>query len=146
LEKDAARRYQTMSDLVLDLERVRRECESVQAATSIGDAPTAKLEAAISEPRGGWRRPFISRAALAIAVVVALVGAAIVYALFFRGPALTPAPGITSVNSAAYDDYLRGKVMVGSQYRENNDAAIKLLEQAVKADPRFAAAWAQLVP
>jgi tetratricopeptide (TPR) repeat protein len=144
LEKDAARRYQTMSDLVLDLERVRRECESVQAATSIGDAPTAKLEAAISEPRGGWRRPFISRAALAIAVVVALVGAAIVYALFFRGPALTPAPGITSVNSAAYDDYLRGKVMVGSQYRENNDAAIKLLEQAVKADPRFAAAWAQL--
>jgi Tfp pilus assembly protein PilF len=48
------------------------------------------------------------------------------------------------VNSPAYDYYLRGKVKVGSENRENNESAIKLLEQAITADPSFAPAYAQL--
>ncbi|MDQ3667467.1 MAG: hypothetical protein M3410_12990, partial [Acidobacteriota bacterium] len=38
----------------------------------------------------------------------------------------------------------RGKVNVGSETRDNNETAIKLLEQAVAADPNFAPAYAEL--
>jgi len=39
---------------------------------------------------------------------------------------------------------MRGKVNVPKQNPVDNATAIKLLEQAVKADPNFAAAWAEL--
>jgi len=66
------------------------------------------------------------------------------YELFLRGPALAPTSGDKPYNSPAYDDYVRGKVNVSSQNRERNEDAIKLLQQAVKSDPRFAPAWAEL--
>ena len=53
-------------------------------------------------------------------------------------------PQRKSVNSAAYDYYLRGKVNAGSENRENNENAIQLLEQAIAADPDFAPAYAEL--
>jgi len=49
-----------------------------------------------------------------------------------------------SVDSAAYDYYLRGKIDARSQKRDSNQNAIKLLEQAVQADPSFAPAYAEL--
>ncbi|MBA3516031.1 MAG: tetratricopeptide repeat protein [Pyrinomonadaceae bacterium] len=67
-----------------------------------------------------------------------------VYALFFRSSRSAPIGSVKSVTSPAYDDYMRGKVMVGSENREDNETAITLLEQAVKADPNFAAAYAAL--
>jgi TolB-like protein/Tfp pilus assembly protein PilF len=44
----------------------------------------------------------------------------------------------------AYDYYLRGRVRSRRENREDNDAAIGLLEKAVAADPQFAAAHAEL--
>ncbi|HZS07752.1 MAG TPA: protein kinase [Blastocatellia bacterium] len=143
LEKEQSRRYQTMEELAIDLGRVRREGKSDQVESFTGDAATASVEAAVSQHRAEWRRLLSSRSALAMIVLV-ILGAATAYTLFFRRPALTPAPGIKSINSAAYDDYMRGKVIVGSENREDNETAIKLLEQAVRADPGFAAAWAGL--
>lgn len=62
----------------------------------------------------------------------------------------TPASSV-SINAAAdsgrspaYDLYVRGKVRVGSENREDTEAAIKLLEEAVAIDPNFAEAFAQL--
>jgi tetratricopeptide (TPR) repeat protein len=51
---------------------------------------------------------------------------------------------VLSANPAAYDAYLRGKVNVSSENRENNETAIKLFQQAIAGDPNFAAAYAEL--
>jgi serine/threonine-protein kinase len=48
------------------------------------------------------------------------------------------------VSPEAYDYYLRGRVRARRENREDNDAAIALLEKAVAADPQFAAAHAEL--
>jgi len=48
------------------------------------------------------------------------------------------------VRSRAYDLYVRGKVKVASENREDTEDAIKVLEEAVAIDPNFAEAFAQL--
>ena len=48
------------------------------------------------------------------------------------------------VKPEAYDHYLRGQFYLHRQNRENNELAIKELEQAVSKDPEFAAALAEL--
>lgn len=142
LEKEPAQRYQTMVELLVDLDRVSREWESGNVVVSINDAPTALMDIDASKRRADWRRLVKSHGALAMIAIVILAAAATAYTLFFRRPA--PVPGSKSVNSAAYNDYMRGKVMVGSENQEDNETAIKLLEQAVRADPSFATAWAAL--
>ncbi|MDQ2920066.1 MAG: winged helix-turn-helix domain-containing protein [Acidobacteriota bacterium] len=49
-----------------------------------------------------------------------------------------------SVNPESYDQYLRGRFYLYRQTREDNEAAIAALEQAVAKDPNFAAAHAEL--
>ena len=49
-----------------------------------------------------------------------------------------------SGRSPAYDLYLRGKVKAGNVKREETEAAIKLLEEAIAIDSNFAEAFAQL--
>jgi adenylate cyclase len=51
---------------------------------------------------------------------------------------------VPPVNTQAYDQYLRGRFYLHRQTRDGNEAAIKSLEQAVAADPSFAAAHAEL--
>ena len=48
------------------------------------------------------------------------------------------------VNPDAYDHYLRGQFYLHRQNRDDNELAIKALEQAVDKDPDFAAAFADL--
>lgn len=47
-------------------------------------------------------------------------------------------------SKAAYDSYLRGKVLVASENQADADNAIKILEQAVAESPEYAPAWAVL--
>lgn len=49
-----------------------------------------------------------------------------------------------SVSPEAFDDYLRAQSHVGFLKRDDNEAAIRLLEKAVTLDPNFAAAHAAL--
>ncbi len=56
----------------------------------------------------------------------------------------TPAPTRVSSSSKGYDAYLRGKVRVSSENRQDNEAAILALREAVAADPALAPAWAEL--
>jgi DNA-binding winged helix-turn-helix (wHTH) protein/TolB-like protein len=51
---------------------------------------------------------------------------------------------VPSVNAEAYDHYLRGQFYLYRQTREDNEAAIAALEQAVVSEPNFAAAYADL--
>jgi len=51
---------------------------------------------------------------------------------------------IPTKNGDAYDDYLRGKIRLRRENREDDSVAIALLERAVTLDPDFAAAQAEL--
>lgn len=143
LEKDREARYQTMRDAIAELEVVRRKCESGPAPAS-GDKTTRIITAATIDSDGKTTSLFTSRGALAIAAIVMVAVFVSAYALFIRRPQTGPATIVRSSNSPAYDDYMRGKVMVESQNPRDNETAIALLEKAVKTDPNFAAAWAEL--
>jgi serine/threonine protein kinase len=139
LEKDAAHRYQTMGELIADLEQIRREYESGQV-TPKTESVSVKPKAITSPKQSGLR---VSRLGLVLATVALAVGA-VVYVRSFRKQNPTRAPGVKTDSSAAYDSYMRGKVNVSSENPSDNEAAIKLFEQAVAADPNFAAAYAEL--
>lgn len=141
LEKNAALRYQTMSDLIADLRYLRKESEGqvMQKRT----ATSAKPHSAVVSGEGKLRGLSTARVGLVLGAVVLVVAAA-VYLRSFRTSKPAPVSGTPSANSPAYDVYLRGKVNVSSENPANNEAAIKLFQQAIAADPNFAAAYAEL--
>src|SRR5688572_21783724 len=112
LKKHREQRYQTMREVATDLESVRRG-GAVAVSTANGYAPTVKMSGAHTEDN---RRARIrSRRLLALTAAVIFIAAVAVYARFFRPPARGLPASPTSVNSAAYDFYLRGKVNAGSE-------------------------------
>jgi tetratricopeptide (TPR) repeat protein len=139
LEKDAALRYQTMAELIHDLERIRHDYESGQVKP-LADA-TSQRKPVLIEPKQS--RFFGAKVGLIVTVVV-LAAAAAIYVAFSRNQKPAAALGGKTTNAAAYDAYMRGKVMVSSENPADNETAIKLFEQAVAADPNFAAAYAEL--
>lgn len=52
--------------------------------------------------------------------------------------------GIVPGRTSAHDLYLRGKVKAGTVIKEETEAGIRLLEEAISIDPNFAEAYAQL--
>lgn len=86
-------------------------------------------------------RPILSYAILIIVGLVLVSGAVYWYATRGAGPVAsakhTPVP-------AAYDGYVKAKVLLSNENKDDVDSAIQLLEQAVKDDPKFAGAFAQL--
>jgi len=77
LEKDLERRYQTVREMVIDLENARREMESEQA----GGPSKAEMAKNVSAPAGtrraGWRGRLVSRTALGVAILAAIIAAAL---------------------------------------------------------------------
>ena len=144
LAKDREQRYQTMRDIAIDLESVRRECERRGVAAPIGDKATATSRAPVTNKTASRFAFFSSRLGLTVIVLVALIVIVSVYALFISSSRSAPTGSITDVNSPAYDYYLRGKLNAYSENRENNETAIKVLEEVVKANPGFAPAYAEL--
>ena len=140
LEKDAALRYQTMGDLIPDLQQIRREYETGQVTPRSGTT-TVKPKAITGDKGGRFR---VSRRGLVLTSLALVLAAAGVWFFSFRSLKRTPAAAFMSSNPVAYDAYMRGKVNVGSENPDNNNAAIKLFEQSVAADPNFAAAYAEL--
>ena len=140
LEKDAALRYQTIGDLIPDLQQIRREYETGQVTPRSGT--TTVKPKAITDDKGGRFR--VSRLGLVLTSLALVLAAAGVWFFSFRSLKRTPAATVMSSNPVAYDAYMRGKVNVGSENPDNNNAAIKLFEQSVAADPNFAAAYAEL--
>jgi tetratricopeptide (TPR) repeat protein len=74
----------------------------------------------------------------AVAVAATLV---VSLAMYFRNE---PVSSGAIDHNKAYEYYLRGKIKIGSENPEDNDASIKYLEQAVAADPNYAEAYAAL--
>ena len=117
-------------------------------AKSPDDRPSSAREivetlAAPSETGATPRRA--SKRVIVVAVVAVVASAAgIAYETRWAPNAPTAAPARVSSGSAASDAYLRGKVRVSSENRQDNEAAIVALRQAVAADPTFAPAYAEL--
>jgi TolB-like protein/Tfp pilus assembly protein PilF/predicted Ser/Thr protein kinase len=84
LEKDRERRYQSARELLTDLKNLKRALESGDVALAVA----GKVE---------WRRLLTSPKALALAAVVVLAVAVLIYALLFRGAPAPPQPEITSL-------------------------------------------------
>ncbi|MGH9956075.1 MAG: protein kinase domain-containing protein [Pyrinomonadaceae bacterium] len=90
LEKNRERRYQTMRDLVIDLENVRSAHGSVPRAEEHVESAT---EASSKQPS-----IFTSRWALVLAgLAIALVGVGLLYAFKFRAVPATSQPEIRSI-------------------------------------------------
>ena len=144
LEKEPARRYQTMVELLVDLDRVSREFDSGNVVASISDAPTVRMDTAASKQQATWRRLAKSRAALALIVLVICALALVGYQRFFRRPTISNQPINKYESSPAYDTYLRAKVNLKSENLAQIDNAISLLKQAISVDPKLAPGWAEL--
>ena len=97
LGKDRERRYQTSRDVAIDLENVRRECEAAAVTASRGERTTQSADVVVTD-KTGKQSPFASRRALGVAgLVVALIVAALAYALLFRGVPAARQPEIKSL-------------------------------------------------
>lgn len=136
MKRDPTLRYQTMVDLIADLQQIPH--------TSKIEIPTAARSEAImaSDPSAKRWHGSLKAVLAAIAVLIAL---ATTWSLVsHRNPTMAPAPDNKAQNSPAYDYYVRGEVKISTENRENNDGAIDLLRKAVTRDPGFAPAYAGL--
>jgi serine/threonine protein kinase len=142
LEKDPARRYQTIGDLIPDLQHIHSDYESGQSA------PTART--AVVKPQPAITKDGRSRISnrrfkvIAASIVLALAAGVYVYSSRSGKHPLASGAPVMSTTSVAYDAYMRGRVKVSSENPDDNQAAIKLFEEAVAAEPNFASAYAEL--
>lgn len=121
--KNREQRYRTMGEVARDLENVRRS----------------------GEGGIGRRTALLSRTRIAvIASLIVVVTATAIYSLWPTAGRPAPPAHATPVDSPAYTLYARGKVHAANQNAESITQAIALFEQAVAADPNFAAAYAEL--
>lgn len=141
LAKDRDQRYQTMRAVATDLENVRGECQSGRTLTT-AKTVRVRMETAAAA-RGRWRELFKSKLTWVV-MVITFAAIASIYAFWFRPKTPSTSSSVRPINSPAYDLYVRGRVKLNSEGRENNDEAIKLLEQAIASDSNFAPAYAEL--
>ncbi len=97
LEKDRARRYQTMRDLAIDLENVRREFETARITASHSGGTTAHKSVTPTNTNIDQRSFLVSRRVLAVIAVVIAAAVALVYVLVFRGATDARQPEIRSL-------------------------------------------------
>jgi len=144
LEKESSRRYPSI-DLVIDELHLLR---SGPTARPISENVLTELQVATLDRR---RRLRLIIAAIAIGLIVAVGG----FLLWQRQSPLTNGPTMadstsrirqpsTARNPIAQDYYLRARVNISNENSASNEAAIKLLENAIAIDPGFAEAHATL--
>ena len=141
LAKEPVNRYQTMEELNTELKAVRRDLESGQFASPHSEARTVVAETTVEHEK---LRGLLMYRRVLVWTIAIMVLAASVYGLFLWRLPKSPASAIKPSISPAYDLYMRGKVNSRSQNRENNEEAIRLLEQAIESDRNFAPAYAEL--
>jgi serine/threonine protein kinase/Flp pilus assembly protein TadD len=142
LEKDPALRYQTIGDLIPDLQRIRSEYESAPPNTATRTADI-KPQPAITQNRNA-RFSKRDLELIAVSLVLALALGIYVYSSRSGKHLVSTGAPVMSANSAAYDAYMRGMVKVSSENPADNQDAVQLFKQAIVADPKFASAYAEL--
>ncbi|MFY9608029.1 MAG: protein kinase [Blastocatellia bacterium] len=104
LEKDRERRYQTMRDLAIDLENMRREFETARITASTSGAATAHESVTPTNTNVKQRSLLSSRRALTVIVLVIVAAVALVYVLVFRGATAARQPEIKSLAVLPLED------------------------------------------
>ncbi|MEK6325095.1 MAG: protein kinase [Acidobacteriota bacterium] len=104
LEKDRERRYQTMRDLAIDLENMRRECEIERITASHSGAATAHESVTPTNTNVKQLSSLFSRRALAVIALVIVAAVALVYVLVFRGATAARQPEIKSLAVLPLED------------------------------------------
>jgi serine/threonine protein kinase len=129
LERDRTLRVQSAAELRASLLRLRRDTSSEGTEYSRSPAPHKTS----------------NRARIGAVIALFVLAAAVVYLAWRRNDAPVPAQ-VASVSSGpaptAQDAYLRGKFH--SQHADADPRAIAAFEEAVRLEPRHAAAWAEL--
>ena len=141
LVKDRDRRYQTMLAVATDLETIRGEGSARTLVTQRIELRTDTQPKTAGAPIPE-RRPIARRLAVGVAAIVLVVVTLTAYAIFHTRTTSTGNSNLSS--SKASDTYLRAKVLLSNENREDTESAIKLLEGAVEADPGLPLAWTQL--
>src|SRR5262245_45861254 len=77
LEKDLERRYQTVREVVIDLENARVEAESERAVGLSESEMVKKTFASARMRRTGWRHRLVSRTSLGFAILITIIAAAL---------------------------------------------------------------------
>ncbi len=122
-----------------------QEIVDTLATVATGGAGTARGVEGRASAAEATPRPRNRRTVAAIILVALAGGAAGLEWLAGREPKGTDAtPARASLASPGYDDYLRGRVRVSSENRQDNDSAIAALRRAIAADPALAPAHAEL--
>ncbi|HYJ90692.1 MAG TPA: protein kinase [Pyrinomonadaceae bacterium] len=146
-------RYQTMKDLLTDLKDLKEQAsgrydpisspehnqETAIMERTTGDLRHTTVESETSVRR--YRQPKWTRGIVVTAFLTLAIAATVIIVSFYSRK---PTEALNTARSPAYDLYIRGKVKVSSVNKEENSAAISLLEQAVSIDPNYAEAWAAL--
>jgi tetratricopeptide (TPR) repeat protein len=81
---------------------------------------------------------------IVVSVATILVAAAASYVWYSQTRPQIPPGSFRSIGSPAYDYYLPGKLYSSSEDRDQNEKAIKILQEVVQADSTFAPAHAEL--
>jgi eukaryotic-like serine/threonine-protein kinase len=144
LQKNAALRYQTMGDLIPDLQQIRGEYHSGQFRPKAKTTGVKPQQVSTGPETSRFRVSKLGLALIVASIVLALAGGAYLYSSRTVKRPTASGTAVMSANSAAYDAYMRGMVKVSSENPPDNQDAIKLFEQAVAADPNFASAYAEL--
>jgi serine/threonine-protein kinase len=150
LSKDREDRQPSMTTVVAELKSLDAAAYAPRGGTAaertVSNQETIAIEPQATAATGMGRRPaaWLYWAAGGLALLIVIGGAS--YTLVSRDRAAATANTVAGEKprSAAYDLYLRGKVKVNSENREDNEAATRYLEQAVALDPQYAEAWAAL--
>lgn len=120
-----------------------RELLDALAAVKSEERPaSAPVESAGRSGLATRTRSRAAAIAMASVLLAALAGGAAWVMRDDGSVAVTATPRVP--DAPAYDLYLRGKVRVSSENREDNDAAIAALRDAIAADQSLAAAHAEL--
>lgn len=140
---------------IADVRRVNR----VGSPTAVESGSAAKNPDLSDHktPSQSWLKRFYVKTATAVVLISAIgFGGWLVRSRLGAADTVIPSASINSEastaqitttdsdRSPAYDLYVRGKVKVASENREDTEAAIKVLEEAVAIDPNFAEAYALL--
>src|ERR1019366_9081087 len=117
---DAALRYQTMGDLIPDLQHIRGEYESGQFTPKARRAGVEPKPEMTGPDGGGFRFSRRWRELIVASIVLAVAAGVYEYSLRTVKPPPATGAAARSANPAAYDAYMRGMVSVSSENPADN--------------------------
>ncbi|HKY29767.1 MAG TPA: protein kinase, partial [Pyrinomonadaceae bacterium] len=155
LEKEREARYQNVSELRAELQKLERKVETVSASesdavvTTVDHAEQTKANTPVTIT-ARERRMFLSstKARWQVAVlsfIAVLLLSSFLYSRFFRKSSVPPpSPQMRSLNIEAHNLYLKGRYQERQFTEESIKTRISYFSKAIEKDPNYALAYSGL--